>query len=171
MWWYPEVRNQTIFEQLPHIEKPRTLYISEISPETRKKASLSGNMLEIEAWIRKWRDSCALHDIITATGYLKEYSSWIMNEESSKLKAAQNGFEEGSASLSLQSLTMPQPHQYWSSSRPPQGTTSPLNNQGQTVHSFMVPEVADEYKNQHSWISIPNKVLRIISSFCLPLQS
>ena len=94
-----------------------------------------------------------------------------MNEESSKLKAAQNGFEEGSASLSLQSLTMPQPHQYWSSSRPPQGTTSPLSNQGQTVHSFMVPEVADEYKNQHNWISIPNKVLRTISSFCLPLQS
>lgn len=120
--------------------------------ETRKKASLAGNMLKIEAWIGKWQIFCALHDVITATVYRKEYSSWMINEERSILKTAQKRFRRGVCFINLtkpdHAATSPV-----SPVRPPQGNTSPLNHQRRTVQSLMVPEVAVEC----SWISISNK--------------
>ena len=93
-----------------------------------------------------------------ATVYRKEYSSWMINEERSKLKTAQKRFRREVCFINLtkpdHTATSPV-----SPVRPPQGNTSPLNHQRRTVQSLMVPEVAG------------TTISRTISSFCFPLQS
>lgn len=44
---------------------------------------------------------CALHDVMIATVYRKEYSSWMINEERSKLKTAQKRFRRGVCFINL----------------------------------------------------------------------
>ena len=93
-----------------------------------------------------------------ATVYRKEYTSWMINEERSKLKIAQKRFRRGVCFINL---TKPDRCRNLTSiactSTPGQhlSTKSPKT----AVQSLMVPEVAG------------TTISRTISSFCFPLQS
>ena len=74
--------------QLSYLESSTHLPTSEVGSETRIKACLTGNMLEIKTENGNFF-FCPLHDTITTTTYLQGYSSWIITKERCQWKTLQ----------------------------------------------------------------------------------